>query len=143
MKTVVTCNGCFDGLHPGHLFFLGYAAGQGDELIVGLNSDAYIRRHKREPHFTEKEREKMLYGSGVVSEIRVFDEDTPNEFIAQVEPDVHCTGEEDGFDCPESKVLKIMGVELLLVPRVGTWATSTISEEYIQWLKGAVKKNLI
>ena len=47
MKKLVTCNGAFDGLHPGHLFYLGFCRGQGDELVVGINGDDYIRNKKQ------------------------------------------------------------------------------------------------
>jgi len=124
-RGVVTCNGCFDGLHRGHLFFLGYCAAHGDELIVGINTDRYMREVKGvEPMFAEEDRKRMLLETGVVKEVRVFSEDIPNEFIKRVRPRVHCTGELDGANCPEAAVCAEVGVELVLVPRVGDWSST-------------------
>jgi len=120
----VTCNGCFDGLHKGHMFFLGYAAAH-SELVVGINSDDYIRRRKRaKPNFNENERRKAILDLAIIKDVIVFDEDDPREFIRKIGPDVHCTGAEYGEKCIESEVCRELGIRLVLIPRIGKWATS-------------------
>ena len=134
MKTV-TCNGCFDGLHPGHLFFLGYCRAQGDELVVGINTDDYITRKKRfKPLYTVEKRYTVLMALGIVKEVIVFDEPNPSDFIRKVRPSVHCTGEEYGYDCPEAPTCKEIGTKLVLVPRTQIWSTSDLSVIGMKWV---------
>lgn len=126
----VTCNGCFDGLHPGHLFHLGYCAAQGDRLVVGINDDAYLRRKKREPYFTAAERREMLLSLGCVSEVRIFAEDDPREFLRGVQPWVHCTGGEYGPDCAEAELCRAQGIRHVLTPRLPLWSTTQLPAEF-------------
>jgi len=121
----VTCNGCFDGLHSGHMFFLGYCAAHGDRLIVGVNDDAYIRRHKRtHPFCSETQRREQLMRLCVVHEVRIFAESDPSAFIRDIRPDVHCISEEYRERAPELLVCQELGVRTVFVPRVGAWSTS-------------------
>jgi D-glycero-beta-D-manno-heptose 1-phosphate adenylyltransferase len=130
MSTIVTCNGCFDGIHPGHLFFLGFCKAQGDKLIVGINSDNYIKKHKREkPLYNEKQRVKSLMSLGFIKDVVVFHEDTPIEFIKNSKTDIHCNGAEYGKDCIESNTLNEMGARLVLIPRTPIWSTSDLKDE--------------
>jgi rfaE bifunctional protein nucleotidyltransferase chain/domain len=121
----VTCNGCFDGLHAGHMFFLGYALAQGDSLVVAINSDDYIIRSKnRDPNFSQEERKRHLMDLGFIDKVVIFDEETPEEFLLREQPDIHVNGSEYGEDCVESVVLKKIGAKLSLVPRIGKWSTT-------------------
>jgi len=121
----VTCNGCFDGLHAGHMFFLGFAVAQGDELVIGINSDEYIRNSKkREPNFTEEERKKSLLDLGFIKKVVIFNESTPIQFIMDEKPDVHVNGSEYGERCIEASILKAINAKLVLVPRIGKWSTT-------------------
>lgn len=122
--TLVTCNGCFDGLHPGHLFFLGFCRGQGDRLVVGINSDDYIRRRKRREPVPVAERRKALMELGVVHSVVVFDEDEPSLLIASVHPDVVCIGEEYRNRAPELGMCQHLGAKVVWVPRVGKWSST-------------------
>ena len=124
----VTTNGCFDGIHPGHLFFLGFCMAQGDRLFVGINSDDYIRRHKRREPIPAEERKAALMALGFIAGVSVFGEDDPSTFIATMKPDVHCTGAEYASDCPEAKVCTEIGARLVFVPRVGNWSSSSMRE---------------
>jgi D-beta-D-heptose 7-phosphate kinase / D-beta-D-heptose 1-phosphate adenosyltransferase len=126
MRCVVTCNGCFNGLHPGHLFFLGFARGQGTELVVGINSDRYIRAKKGYTPFSEQERREDLMMLGFIREVVVFDESDPCEFIRRVSPEVHCTGEEYKGACPESSICSALGTKLVFIPRIGKWSTRAL-----------------
>ena len=123
---VVTCNGCFDGLHAGHLFFLGFSRAQGDILIVGINSDDYIRRHKRTNFVPAIERKKALMELGVVQDVVIFDEENPIHFITEISPDVHCTGKEYEWNAVEEPICKKMGIRIVYVPRVGKWSTTAL-----------------
>ena len=128
---LTTCNGCFDGpiIHPGHTFFLGYAAAQADELVVGINSDDYIVRHKRtKPFCNQEERQKRLIKLEFIKDVIIFDEENPIEFIKKVIPDVHCTGEEYLNRCAEKEFCLVHGIKLVFVPRVGTWATANFNQ---------------
>ena len=89
--TVVT-NGCFDLLHAGHVDFLKRARALGTRLIVLVNSDASIRRIKREPIIPEEQRVTMLLALKCVDEVIVFDTDTPERWIAAICPDILVKG---------------------------------------------------
>jgi D-beta-D-heptose 7-phosphate kinase/D-beta-D-heptose 1-phosphate adenosyltransferase len=93
-KTVVWTNGCFDLLHVGHVRGLQEARGLGDLLVVGVNSDASVRRLKGagRPIIPEAERAELLAALACVDRVVVFGEDTPREVLARVQPDIHCKG---------------------------------------------------
>jgi D-beta-D-heptose 7-phosphate kinase/D-beta-D-heptose 1-phosphate adenosyltransferase len=93
-KTVVWTNGCYDLLHVGHVRGLQEARGLGDVLVVGVNSDASVRRLKgpRRPIVPEAERAELLAALGCVDHVLIFGEDTPVEVLARLKPDVHCKG---------------------------------------------------
>lgn len=92
--TVGFTNGCFDLFHPGHVALLRETARQCDRLIVGLNSDASVRRLKGEtrPVQNEEARAEILGAIGHVDLVVVFDEDTPRDLIARLEPDLLTKG---------------------------------------------------
>jgi len=93
-RTVVFTNGVFDLLHPGHVRYLREAASLGDVLIVGLNTDASVRRNKGagRPVTPELERAEMVGALECVSAVTLFDEDTPARIIQAVHPDVLVKG---------------------------------------------------
>ena len=93
-KKIVFTNGAFDLLHAGHIKTLKKARTFGDVLIVGLNDDAYIRRHKGEyrPVFNEKERAEMLSALDCVDYLTIFREDTVIKLLNEIKPDVHVKG---------------------------------------------------
>jgi D-beta-D-heptose 7-phosphate kinase/D-beta-D-heptose 1-phosphate adenosyltransferase len=87
-------NGCFDILHPGHVKVLTAARGACDRLIVGLNSDASVKRLKGEgrPVQDERARAEVLAALEAVDLVAVFEEDTPIELIARIKPSVLVKG---------------------------------------------------
>jgi D-beta-D-heptose 7-phosphate kinase/D-beta-D-heptose 1-phosphate adenosyltransferase len=87
-------NGCFDLLHPGHIALLREAARHCDRLIVGLNSDASVRRLKGEtrPIQSEDARAEVMAAITHADAVVIFDQDTPYELIAALEPDVLVKG---------------------------------------------------
>jgi D-beta-D-heptose 7-phosphate kinase/D-beta-D-heptose 1-phosphate adenosyltransferase len=93
-KTIVFTNGVFDLLHVGHLRYLQRASELGDALLIGLNSDRSVRRIKgsERPITTESERAEVLEALGCVDGVVVFDEETPRDLIAAIQPDVLVKG---------------------------------------------------
>jgi D-beta-D-heptose 7-phosphate kinase/D-beta-D-heptose 1-phosphate adenosyltransferase len=91
---IVFTNGVFDLLHPGHVRYLQEARSYGDALIVGLNSDASVRRNKGEgrPIVPGDERAEALAALACVDAVVEFDEDTPAEIVRAVQPDVLVKG---------------------------------------------------
>jgi len=97
-RRVVFTNGCFDLLHPGHIRLLEQARSLGDVLVVGLNSDASVRRVKgaSRPLIPEGERAEILAALSAVDFVVIFDESTPREIIAGLLPDVLTKGADWG-----------------------------------------------
>lgn len=128
-KTIVFTNGCFDILHSGHVFYLQKAKEQGDILILGLNSDASVRRLKGEKRPINSELDRAI----VISELKsidyvvIFEEDTPQEIISLIVPDILVKGgdykKEDvvGKDIVESN-----GGEVVIIPFVDGKSTTNI-----------------
>jgi D-beta-D-heptose 7-phosphate kinase/D-beta-D-heptose 1-phosphate adenosyltransferase len=93
-RRIVFTNGVFDILHPGHLRYLQQARTLGDVLIIGLNSDASVRRNKgpERPINSESERAEILAALECVDAVVIFDEETPAEIIRAIQPDVLVKG---------------------------------------------------
>ena len=93
-QKIVFTNGCFDILHAGHVSVLEFARTQGDLLVVGLNSDASVRRLKgpSRPVNNQEDRALVLAALESVSAVCVFEEDTPYNLIKLVCPDVLVKG---------------------------------------------------
>ncbi len=93
-KKIVFTNGVFDLLHPGHLRYLQHARSLGDALIVGLNSDRSVRANKGpgRPINSGDERAELLEALACVDGVVIFDEDTPHDLIAALQPDVLVKG---------------------------------------------------
>lgn len=119
---VVFTNGVFDLLHPGHVELLEAARAEGDALIVGLNTDASVRRLGKgsdRPLNREAARARVLAGLAAVDCIVLFDEDTPYELIKALEPDVLVKGADYsrdrivGADLVEARGGRVVRVELV------------------------------
>jgi D-beta-D-heptose 7-phosphate kinase/D-beta-D-heptose 1-phosphate adenosyltransferase len=93
-KTIVFTNGVFDLLHVGHLRYLQRARELGDALLIGLNSDRSVRQIKgpQRPITTESERAEVLEALHCVDGVVIFDEETPRDLIAAIQPDVLVKG---------------------------------------------------
>lgn len=100
---VVFTNGCFDILHVGHARYLKDARALGDLLVVGLNNDASVKRLKgpERPVQNESDRAELLSSLACVDYVVLFGEDTPQELIEQVAPDVLVKG----GDWPVEKIV--------------------------------------
>ena len=93
-QKIVFTNGCFDILHAGHVSVLEFARNKGDVLIVGVNSDASVRRLKgpTRPVNAQQDRALVLAALESVSAVCIFEEDTPYHLIKLVRPDVLVKG---------------------------------------------------
>jgi D-glycero-beta-D-manno-heptose 1-phosphate adenylyltransferase len=93
-KKIAFTNGCFDILHEGHIFSLSAAAKEADILIVGLNSDASTRRLKGDsrPINNQQSRALLLASLIMIDAVVIFDEDTPQNLITTLLPDVLVKG---------------------------------------------------
>jgi rfaE bifunctional protein nucleotidyltransferase chain/domain len=93
-KKIVFTNGCFDLLHAGHADYLNKAKSLGDTLVVGINSDASVRRIKGEkrPILPQQMRAYLLDNLKPVDYVVIFEEDTPLELIKAIKPDVLVKG---------------------------------------------------
>lgn len=90
---IVFTNGCFDVLHRGHIEYLKASRKLGHRLIVGLNSDASVRRLKPgRPINNQEDRKAMLLALRFVDQVEIFDEDTPIELIKYINPDIITKG---------------------------------------------------
>ena len=128
-QKIVFTNGCFDLLHPGHVGYLEEARQLGDLLVVGLNSDASIRRLKgdKRPIMPEAARARLLAGLAAVDYVVIFAEDTPYELIRRVEPDILVKG----GDWPAEAIVgrdlvEARGGRVLSLPLVESFSTSSI-----------------
>ena len=93
-ETIVFTNGVFDLLHRGHVEYLEEARALGDRLVVGLNSDASVRRIKGplRPIVSESERAELLAALACVDRVVVFEDDTPAALIREISPQVLVKG---------------------------------------------------
>ena len=127
--TLVFTNGCFDLLHRGHVEYLYAARALGDALVVGVNTDASVRRLKGagRPVVSEDDRAFVLAGLGCVDAVTLFDEDTPRDLIAALLPDVLVKG---GDYSPETVVgraeVEAAGGRVAIVPLVPGRSTTAI-----------------
>jgi rfaE bifunctional protein nucleotidyltransferase chain/domain len=90
----VFANGCFDLLHAGHVRYLAAARALGDALIVGINSDASVKKLKGEgrPLQPESERAELLAALECVDYVVVFDTPTVDPLLCELRPDIHAKG---------------------------------------------------
>ena len=129
---VVFTNGVFDLLHPGHVDVLRAARGQGDALIVGLNSDASVRRLKgpERPVRSEAERAYVLAALRCVDVVTVFDEDTPLALVRAVLPDVIVKGGDYSEDTVVgAREVRARGGTVVIVPLTPGQSTTSIIEK--------------
>lgn len=108
-SSVVFTNGCFDLLHLGHIDYLEKASQLGDYFIIGINSDASVRRLKGEsrPLQNEEARSRLLAALAFVDAVVMFTEDTPLELITQIQPEVLVKGD-------DYSVENIVGADVVL-----------------------------
>lgn len=128
-RRVVFTNGVFDLLHPGHVKLLQRARALGDLLIVGLNSDASVKRLKGpdRPFLGQRERAYLLASLEAVDHVVIFAEDTPINVIKKIMPDVLVKG---GDWSPGSivgaDIVRALGGRVVRVPLAKGFSTTGI-----------------
>lgn len=129
---VVFTNGVFDLVHPGHVELLERARAEGAALVVGVNSDASVRRLAKgteRPIVPEAARARVLAGFAAVDCVVLFDEDTPLELIRALEPDVLVKGADYTRDrIVGADLVEGRGGRVVRVPVVAGFSTSSIVE---------------
>lgn len=130
---VVFTNGVFDLLHPGHVDVLRGARAEGAHLIVGVNSDASVRRLNKGPERpvrSEADRAYVLAALECVDAVVVFDEDTPAALVAALEPDVLVKGGDyRPEDVAGGDTVRARGGRVVIIPlTAGHSTTATIAK---------------
>lgn len=133
-QRVVFTNGCFDILHRGHVEYLYAARELGDALVVGLNSDASVRRLKgpTRPINPEQDRAIVLAGLAAVDAVTIFSEDTPRELIRAIVPGVLVKGGDyDPDTIVGAREVREAGGRVVVVPLIPGRSTTTILERVL------------
>ena len=133
-KKIVFTNGCFDLVHAGHATYLQFARSQGDVLVVGLNSDASVRRYKGEkrPIVDEKNRARMMAALECVDCVTWFDEDEPKELISELQPDVLVKAEDWAHYVSGRDIVEARGGRVVLAPMVAGLSTTKLIEKIMK-----------
>ena len=125
-------NGVFDLLHPGHIDLLTAARAAGDALIVGVNSDASVRRLGKGPERPirpERDRAYVLAALAAVDAVVIFDEDTPLELVRALEPDVLVKGGDYREETiVGAKEVRARGGNVVVIPLRDGQSTTSIVE---------------
>ncbi|MBL8158383.1 adenylyltransferase/cytidyltransferase family protein [bacterium] len=131
---IVTTNGTFDLLHPGHVHSLIEAKKHGDVLIVGVNSDASVRRYKGKlrPIVPAKERAFMVSALECVDYVFIFSSDTPDPWIKKVRPDIHVKGSDRSLaEITEGAIVASYGGKVKLIRHTGRHSTTRQIERIV------------
>jgi len=134
-KQVVFTNGCFDLLHAGHVKYLQKARGLGNLLVLGLNSDASVRRLKgaKRPLICEDERAHILAALDCIDYVTIFDEDTPLELIKSLKPNILAKGGDYSLDGVVGReIVEEYGGRVELVTFVDGKSTSNIIDKVLE-----------
>jgi D-beta-D-heptose 7-phosphate kinase/D-beta-D-heptose 1-phosphate adenosyltransferase len=129
---VVFTNGVFDLLHPGHIDVLSAARSRGDALIVGINTDASVKRLKgpSRPVRSEAERAFVLAALEMVDCVVMFDEDTPLDLVLTLRPDVIVKGGDYTVDTiVGAREVREWGGEAVVIPLTPGQSTTSIIEK--------------
>lgn len=134
-QKVVFTNGCFDIVHAGHVRYLQKARSFGDCLVLGLNTDASVKRLKGDsrPVNCQEDRAEVAGALAAVDYVVFFDEPTAEELIRQIHPDVYVKGGDYTLDTlPEAQHVLSYGGEVQLVQLVEGRSTSNMIEKILQ-----------
>lgn len=127
-KTLVTINGSFDLLHPGHLEMLYQASLQANVFLVLLNTDASIQAYKSpdRPINPLEVRIQHMAALEFVDYVSYFEETDPIRVLDEVKPHVHCNGSEYGEDCIEAETVRKHGGCIHIVKLVDGYSTTNL-----------------
>jgi rfaE bifunctional protein nucleotidyltransferase chain/domain len=143
---VVTTNGCFDWLHPGHVEFLSLARAQGDCLVVLLNSDASVREVKGpdRPLIGQDDRAAVLLGLRAVDYVVLMNDLLPNRLLDEIRPNVHCKGGDYTPErMPEMPIVEARGGEVRILPLVTGYSTSELIERMVSQMQTAGDTSIV
>jgi D-glycero-beta-D-manno-heptose 1-phosphate adenylyltransferase len=128
-KKIVFSNGCFDILHRGHIEYLAKASNLGDCMIIGLNTDASVRRLKgnNRPVQDQVSRALIMASLRFVDYVILFDEDTPFELIQFIKPDILVKGKDyKEDDIVGADIVKQNGGKVVTIDLVEGYSTTSI-----------------
>lgn len=131
-KKIVFTNGCFDLLHAGHVLYLQKAKSFGDYLFVGLNSDSSVKKLKGDlrPINTQNDRAFVLDALACVDFVTIFEEDTAENLISLVQPDVYVKGDDYSLaTLPEAKIIQSYGGKVEFVKLLQNHSTTRMIEK--------------
>ncbi|MBK9448078.1 MAG: D-glycero-beta-D-manno-heptose 1-phosphate adenylyltransferase [Bacteroidetes bacterium] len=130
---VVFTNGCFDLLHLGHVDYLEKARALGDYLVLGLNSDASVKRLQKgseRPLQSEEARSRIMAALQFVDAVCIFDEDTPLDLILAIRPDILVKGDDYSLDkIVGATEVQSWGGEVQTIPLVQGHSTTNIVQK--------------
>jgi rfaE bifunctional protein nucleotidyltransferase chain/domain len=134
---LVVTNGCFDILHPGHLFLLEEARTRGKILLVGINSDETLRVLKGpgRPAIPEKDRVAHLCALEAVNAVCVFPELDAQKFIFKSLPDLYVKGGDytmETINQDERMLLKSLGTKIEILPKFQSHSTSDLLKKFAE-----------
>jgi D-glycero-beta-D-manno-heptose 1-phosphate adenylyltransferase len=130
-RKLVFTNGCFDIVHRGHVTYMNFARAQGDALIVGVNSDASVKRNKGDlrPINPQEDRAYVLASLRAVDYVVIFDAKEPKDLIAEILPHVLVKGKDWAHYVSGREVVEANGGKVVLADMVdGKSTTSTIEK---------------
>ena len=134
---IVATNGCFDLLHFGHVQYLQRAAGLGDRLVVGLNSDRSVRRLKgpQRPLVPQKQRAGILAALACVDAVVIFPQTRAARFLEAVRPEIYVKGGDyrlSTLDAQERELLAKLKTGIRILPLVRGLSTTRLLEKIKQ-----------
>lgn len=131
-KTVVLANGCFDVLHAGHVRYLEAARGEGNLLVVAVNSDSSVRKLKGagRPILAESDRAELVAALGAVDFVVIFDESDVRPLLRELRPDVHAKGTDYTLESvPERDESERLGIRIAIVGDAKRHSTRNLIEQ--------------
>ncbi len=131
-KKIVFTNGCFDIIHPGHVDYLRKAKALGSILVVGVNSDISVKRikGKNRPINNESDRLAVLSAFSCIDYLTLFEEDTPYNLIALIQPDVLVKGGDWAVNSIVGKdIVEQNGGEVLNIEFLPGYSTTSIIQK--------------
>jgi D-beta-D-heptose 7-phosphate kinase/D-beta-D-heptose 1-phosphate adenosyltransferase len=133
-KKLVFTNGCFDILHRGHVTYLMFARNQGDALVVGLNTDASVKRNKGNdrPINNQEDRAYVLGSLRAVDYVVYFDEPEPKDLIARILPQVLVKGKDWAHYVSGREIVEANGGTVVLADMVEGRSTTNTIEKIVQ-----------